>query len=202
MPLSLQVPAHRLPDPIILPPDKDRCCSDPMLPHTLARNFPCSMCEETPALCHPPLKLNAASSVWSGPTDAPRQNSRVHPVQDDGLKQQTHWIHTGHVEPMEQITTTNQNLVAWPRDIHVHTCGRQNELRPKLVDELITATQTQHFNERRNLCHTPRFGSTAPVSSTMTSSENGYTLSLTTKGALIILSRWRSISAGLMEFPS
>ena len=44
---------------------------------------------------------------------------------------------------------------------------------------------------------TPRFVSTAPVSSTMTSSENGYSLSLTTKRALIILSRWRPTSAGL-----
>ena len=39
---------------------------------------------------------------------------------------------------------------------------------------------------------TPRFGSTAPVSSTVTSCENGYSLSLTTKGALITFSRWRS----------
>ena len=34
---------------------------------------------------------------------------------------------------------------------------------------------------------TARFGSTAPVSSTRTSSENGYSLSLTTKGALTII---------------
>ena len=48
---------------------------------------------------------------------------------------------------------------------------------------------------------TPRFGYTAPVSS-MTSSEKGYSLSLTTKGALIIFSRWRSTSAEHMAFPS
>ena len=52
------------------------------------------------------------------------------------------------------------------------------------------------------LAFTPRFGSTAPVSSTMTSSENGCSLSLTTKGALMIFSRWRSTSAGLITFPS
>ena len=49
---------------------------------------------------------------------------------------------------------------------------------------------------------TPRFGSIAPVSSTLMYSENGYSLSFTTKGALMIFSRWRSTSAGLMMFPS
>ena len=43
----------------------------------------------------------------------------------------------------------------------------------------------------------PRFGSTAPISSTMTSLEKGYSLSLTTNGALIIFSRCRLTSAGI-----
>ena len=50
------------------------------------------------------------------------------------------------------------------------------------------------------LAITPRFGSTAPVLSTMTSSANGYSLSLTTKGAIMMLSCWRSTSAGLMTY--
>ena len=43
-------------------------------------------------------------------------------------------MHTGDVENTEQSKTTHQDLVALPRDIHVHTDGRQSELRPELVD--------------------------------------------------------------------
>ena len=65
-------------------------------------------------------------------------------------------MHTGHVEHTEQPITTNQDLVAWPRDIHVDTNGRQSELRPETVDELIASTQMQHFNEGGNLSHHPQ----------------------------------------------
>ena len=102
------------------------------------------------------LKLYTAAPVWFCPVETARQNLRIHPIQDDGLKQPTNWMHTGHMEYTEQTITTNQDLVAWPRDIHVHTNGRQSELRSKTVDELIAPTQTQHFNEGRNLCHHPK----------------------------------------------
>ena len=46
-----------------------------------------------------------------------------------------------------------------------------------------------------------RLGSPAPVLSTLTSSKNGCSLSLATKGALNILFRCRSTSTGLMAFP-
>ena len=52
------------------------------------------------------------------------------------------------------------------------------------------------------LANIPRLVSTAPVSSTMTTSGKGYSLSLTTKGALIFLSRCCSTSTRLMAFPS
>ena len=48
------------------------------------------------------LKLNAAAHVWSGPVDTPRQISRIHPIQDGGLKQPTKWMRTSHVEYTEQ----------------------------------------------------------------------------------------------------
>ena len=70
------------------------------------------------------LKLNAAAPMWLGPVETARQNSRIHPIQEDGLKQSTDWWHTGHVEYTEQKITTNHDLVAWPRDIHVHTDSR------------------------------------------------------------------------------
>ena len=65
-------------------------------------------------------------------------------------------MHTGPVEHTEQTITTNQDLVEWPRDIHVDPNGRQNELRPETVDELIASTQTQHFIEGWNLRHHPQ----------------------------------------------
>ena len=43
-------------------------------------------------------------------------------------------MHTGYVEYTEQSILTNQDLVAWPRNIHVYTNGRQSELRPELID--------------------------------------------------------------------
>ena len=55
-------------------------------------------------------------------------------------------------------------------------------------------TSSQHPPRRRTsmreetLAIIPRLGATAPMSSTMTSSEKGYALSLTSKGALFILS--------------
>ena len=79
------------------------------------------------------FKFNAAAPVWSGPVDAARQYPGIHPIQNDGIKQPTDWMHTGHVENTEQIHT-NQELVAQPRDIHVHKNGGQSELCRKLVD--------------------------------------------------------------------
>ena len=65
-------------------------------------------------------------------------------------------MHTGHVEHTEQTITTNQDLVAWPRDIHVDPNSSQSELRPETVDELIASTQTQDFNEGGNISHHPQ----------------------------------------------
>ena len=100
------------------------------------------------------LELHTAAPVWSGPIQTARKNPWIHPIQGNGLKQHTNWMHTGHVEHTEQPITTNQDLVAWPRDIHVDTNGRQSELRPETVDELIASTQ--HFNEGGNLSHHPQ----------------------------------------------
>ena len=58
------------------------------------------------------LKFHSAAPVLFGPVDTARQNSRMHPIQDDGLKQSTDWMQTGHVDYTEQIITTNQDLVA------------------------------------------------------------------------------------------
>ena len=49
------------------------------------------------------LKFHAAAPVRLCPIDAVRQNPRVQPIQDDGLKQLTDWMHTGHVEYTVQI---------------------------------------------------------------------------------------------------
>ena len=58
------------------------------------------------------LKFYAAAPMQLCPIDAARQNPRVHPIQDDGLKQSTDWMHTGHVEYTEQSITTKQDLIA------------------------------------------------------------------------------------------
>ena len=154
-PPTRQAPRHPLPDPILKFLDEDRWCSDPVLPHKLPWKCLHSKCEETPEPCRLPPQIQGRSSLVICPVDTARQNSRLHPNLDDGLKQSTNGMHTGHVEYTEQPTTTNQDLVAWPRDIHVHTNGRQSELRIETVDELITSTQTQHFNEGGNLSHHP-----------------------------------------------
>ena len=144
---------HPPPDPMLKVPDEDRCCSDAALPLKLFWRCLRPKCEETPAPCHLPPCFNWAICP---PVETARHDSWIHPIQDDGLQRERNWMHTGHVKYKEQSITTNQDLVAWPRDIHVDTNGRQSELHPETVDELITATQTQHFNEGRNLCHHPK----------------------------------------------
>ena len=57
------------------------------------------------------LELHTAAPVGSGPVQTSRKNPWVHPIQDNRLKQQKNWIHTGHVEHTEQTITTNQDLV-------------------------------------------------------------------------------------------
>ena len=49
------------------------------------------------------LKFHAAAPVQICPIDAAGQNPRVHPILDDGLKQSTDRMHTGHVEYTEQV---------------------------------------------------------------------------------------------------
>ena len=49
------------------------------------------------------LKLHAAATVWLRPNDAARQNPRIHPIQYDGLKQATNWMHTRYVEKMGRM---------------------------------------------------------------------------------------------------
>ena len=48
------------------------------------------------------LKFHAAAPMRPCLNYARRQNPRIHPIQDDGLKKPTNWIHTGHVEDTEQ----------------------------------------------------------------------------------------------------
>ena len=43
------------------------------------------------------LKLYATAPVQLFPFDAVRQNPLIHPIQDDGLKQATNWMHIGNV---------------------------------------------------------------------------------------------------------
>ena len=49
------------------------------------------------------LKLHAAVPMRLCPIDAAKQNSRLHPIQDDGLKQPTNWMHPGYVENTVRI---------------------------------------------------------------------------------------------------
>ena len=58
------------------------------------------------------LELHAAAPMRSGSVQTTRKNPQIHPIQNNGLKQQMNWMHTGHVEHTEQPITTNQDLVA------------------------------------------------------------------------------------------
>ena len=51
---------------------------------------------------------------------------------------------------MEQ-EITNQHLIARPCHVDVHSAGSQCELPLQLVNQLIGAAQSQHFNQQRNL---------------------------------------------------
>ena len=49
------------------------------------------------------LKLHATAPVWLCPIDAARQNPRMQPIENDGLKHATNWLHTGYVDNTAQI---------------------------------------------------------------------------------------------------
>ena len=102
------------------------------------------------------VKLHAAAAVWFCPIDATRQNPRIHPIDNDGLKHATNWMHTGRVDNTAKIKNTNQDLVAWPRNIHVDSNNRQSKLCPELVHQCKISAQTQHFNEGRIFSHNPK----------------------------------------------
>ena len=88
-------------------------------------------------------KLHAKTPVRPCPIDAARQNLKIRPIQDDGLKQATNWMHARmHATKYGAKTNTNQDLVTWLRNIHVDTDNRQSKLRPELVHQLITSAQT------------------------------------------------------------
>ena len=49
------------------------------------------------------LKLHATAAVRLCLINAAKQNPQIHPVQDDGLKQATKWMHTSYVENTGQL---------------------------------------------------------------------------------------------------
>ena len=65
-PLERQAPMHPLPVPMLKFPNRDRCCSNPVLPHRLSWRCPRPKCEETPAPCHLPPQTPHCSSraIW------------------------------------------------------------------------------------------------------------------------------------------
>ena len=155
-PSTYQAPMHPLFDPMLNFLDKDRCCGDPALPHKLSWRCLCPACEKTPALCRLPAQFPRCSPHVTIPKWCSETESA-------GTSHSGWWTQTVNRLDAHRPRrlyganiNTNQDLVAWPRDIHVHTDGRQSDLRPELVDWLITSTQTQHFNEGGNFRHRPK----------------------------------------------
>ena len=101
------------------------------------------------------LKLHATAPVRLCPIDAAGQNPRIHPFQDDGLKQAADWMQRLRGKNGANVNT-NQDIVPSPRDIHVNTDSTQSKLRLELVTQLITSAQTKYFNEGRNFFHQPK----------------------------------------------
>ena len=85
------------------------------------------------------LELNAAIPLWFWPIDATKQNPKVNTFENDGLHTQQLNAHTLR-KRYETNANTNQDLVVWPRYIHVHWDSRQIKMRPKLVYQFITST--------------------------------------------------------------
>ena len=201
-PLTRLAPVHLLFDPMLKFLDDNCCCSNPTLANRLSGRCVCPTCEETPALRRrlpqtPPYTSRVTLPTWFSETKSGDTSHSVWWTKTSN-KLDANWLRRKYGANLN----TNQDLVAWPGNIHVDTDSRQSKLRPELVHQFIPSAQTQHFNEGGNFRRNPRFGSAAPLSSTTTFSEKRYSLSLTTIGALITFSRCRSTSAGLMAFPS
>ena len=166
--------------------DADRCCSDKALRHELSVRCLCPRFEETPSLCRLPPKIPRYSSRttlsnWCSGTES-ADTSHSERLTKAGNKLDAFRLRRKY----EANMISNQKLATWPRDIHVDTDSRQSKLCPELImiNQLLASAQMQHFNEGGNI--TPRFRSTAPVSSTMKPSLSSPVV------ALLRLDSWHS----------
>ena len=146
------------------------------------------------------VELYTAAPLWLCLTDSARKNPRINPIEKDGLEHTTDWMHTGYVDNTAQMEIQNKTS---SRDHITSTLPRTAD-RVNCAHSWYTksSAQTQHFNKGELSAIIPSFGSTASVLPTMMFSKKGNSLSLTTKGDLIIFSRFRFTSAGLKAFPS
>ena len=88
------------------------------------------------------------------------QDARKHPIDSDGMKRKSdekidkifdQFIHS-------KIRTqygTNQKLITRTGNSHIHPTGREHELIPQSLYELITATQLVNIHRGRYLCKNP-----------------------------------------------
>ena len=202
-PLTRQAPVHLLFDLMLKYLDEDRCCSDPTLPHKLSWRCLCPRCKETPALRRlvpqvPRFSSRVTLSNWCSEIKSGDTSHSVWWTRADN-KLDAHRLRRQSAANVK----TNQDLVAWARNIHVDTDSRQSKLSPELVHQLITYAQTQHFNEGGNFRPIPKI---RVYCTTLVDNDvhgKRYCLSLTTSGARIIFPRCRrSTSAGFLAFHS
>ena len=180
--LTHQAPMHLLFDSILKFIDENRCCSDPTLPHELSGRCLCpGGAKKHPHLFALFVQIHAAAPVWFCRIDATRQNTRRHPIENDGLKHATNWMHSGYVDntaQMEILTKTSS------RDHVTSTLTRKADRvkcdRSWCTGKKLPPRRSGSMREE-TLAIIPRLGYTAPASSTMMSSQKGYSLSLRTK---------------------
>ena len=135
---------------------EDCCRSNPTLPHKLSATFLCPRCEETPALRRLVPQTRRGSSRVTLPNWCSKKNSETtsHSVwwTEACNKLDAHRLRRKY----RATVNTNQDLVAWPRNIHFDTDSRQSKLRLELVHQLITSARMQDFNEGGKFRHNPK----------------------------------------------
>ena len=197
--LTRQAQEHLWIDPVTKLFDGSHHFSDLRLPRKLSERLLYPMCEKDPHFFALFFKLHAAAPMWFCPSDATRQNPSLRPIENGRLNMQQKKAQAIR-RRYGTSGNTNQDVVTWPRYIHIDSVSRQIELRPQLVCKFTTSAQTQNFNQGGNFGHELKIGfhstslvdndvfrkSVLPVSQHQRSSHDCVPLSSSSAGLMVL----------------
>ena len=124
--------------------------------------------------------------VSSQPVNQTCQNATKHPIQKNGLKQESYiYCELGSIIALafRKQYEINQKLIARPSNSHTDPTGCQHETFPQFLHDLVAPTQLKCiYRAHETFASSGVCGSTFPDESGIRSSRNGSSRSRTTRG--------------------